>query len=105
MTQGTTTAATAIPVSFHGSAAVKEKFLKRISDHAAAGELRRDKTWNGRYGNLVGGLVHRSDYEYASQELGVPVVLLRLAEHFFENLATDWEQWAISFVHAIPLGA
>ncbi len=92
--------------AYHGDPAIKAKYLARVRAHAAADEIVQGITWGDGKGCAVGCTLHDYRHESYETELGVPIILARLEDRFFEGMKpADAQPWPARFLEAIPVGA
>ncbi len=97
--------------AFHGKPAVKKKYLARVRAHAAADEIISGRYWENGKGCAVGCTLHDPDGGHAGyeKELGIPEVLARLEDRFFETIYTfnpaAAKAWPERFINAPTPGA
>jgi hypothetical protein len=110
-TKNTATAAAPL-LAFHGSEAIKEKYLARVCAHRAADEIRQGYGYwkpdaEGQFrGCAVGCTLHSSDHGAYERELGIPQLLARLEDRLFEGMPAEQAlEWPAQFLNAITPGA
>jgi hypothetical protein len=92
-------------LSFHGKAEIKEQYLTRLRAHAAADEIIKGQYWSGGKGCAVGCTVHSDRHNAYEIELGIPMILARLEDRFFEGMPNkDAKEFPLRFLSAIPVG-
>ena len=92
--------------AFHNDPAIKEKYLKRVREHAAAGRLIQGTGWRNLCRCAVGCTLEAYDHSRYPIELGIPEWLARLEDSTFEGLPReDAMTWPERFLSAIPVGA
>lgn len=92
-------------LSFHGSQAVKDKYLARVKAHMAADHLVRGVGWQGGIGCAVGCTLEAYDHSRYPIELGLPEWLARLEDACFEGMPLENSRtWPLRFLQAIPVG-
>jgi len=92
--------------AYHNDARIKNKYLKRVRDHAAKDDLVKGNYWENGKGCAVGCTIHSSDHSAYETELGIPEVLAWLEDRIFEELPNaDAMLWPERFLSAIRPGA
>jgi hypothetical protein len=96
--------------AFHGSPALKAKYLARVRQHREADELVKGKYWEQGKGCAVGCTLedrYNEDKHMAYEtDLGIPVALARLEDSIFEGLPNAKAMlWPERFLDAIRPGA
>lgn len=93
-------------IAFHGSLAIKEKYLARIRAHVAADELIHGTGWKDGKGCAVGCTLNVYNHVAYEEELGIPMVLAYLEDNLFESMTNgESKTWPERFLQAIPVGA
>jgi hypothetical protein len=93
-------------IAFHGDPAIKEKYLSRVSAHAAADELIQGTGWEDGKGCAVGCTLHRYEHAGFETELGIPEELAYLQDGIFEGLPNgEAKAFPAQFLSAIQPGA
>jgi hypothetical protein len=94
--------------AFHGKAASKAFYVRRMQEHQRADEIIKGTYWTAdKKGCAVGCLVHsRQPHLLFPERLGIPVRVAFLADMLFELGADDWSTaFAVRFIECIPVGA
>jgi hypothetical protein len=97
-------------LSYHSDPNVKEKYLTRVRTHREADRLMQGYGyWLDGKGCAVGCTLeyngNRIHARYET-ELGIPQILARLEDRFFEGLPQEnAREWPERFLSAIPVGA
>src|SRR5579864_7773069 len=85
-----TTTKTKPLLAFHGDTKIKRTYLSRVRAHRKADEIASGFYWEKRgdkmMGCAVGCILHSNRHENAATELGIPPILARLLDRFFESL-------------------
>ena len=93
-------------IAFHGKAAIKKKYLRRIRAHMAADELVKGVYWENGHGCGVGCTIHSNQHENYEPELGIPWQLAVIEDNLFEMLPNAQAMtWPDRFLTAITPGA
>lgn len=111
------------PLSYHGDAAFKRRFVRLTDAHKRADRLQQGhygmgagKEWKGcavacslRSLDKIDGKPERNlldSHSDLSRRLGIPQTLAHLEDRIFEGLKTaDAREWPSRFARAIPVGA
>lgn len=93
--------------AFHGQQSIKDRYLGRVREHRAAGEIvQEDIFWENGRGCAIGCTIHSGDHSRYEEELGVPQVLAHVKDRAFDRLPSeDAQMWPEAFLAAIPVGA
>lgn len=96
-------------ISFHGDAAIKEKYLLRLQAHRIADEIIQGVGYevDGAEvkGCAIGCTLNKYDHKAFETELGIPMVLAKLEDRIFEGLSVDESKdFPSNFLSAIPIG-
>lgn len=73
-------------LAFHNNAAIKERYLERVKQHALADAIVQGVGWENGKGGAIGCTLEGYDHERYPIELGIPVELAHLEEQIFEGL-------------------
>lgn len=93
-------------IAFHGSPAIKEKYLARIRAHVAADELIHGTGWSNGKGCAVGCTLNAYYHAAYETELGIPMILAHLEDNLFEAMHNgESKTWPERFLQGIPVGA
>jgi hypothetical protein len=100
-------------IAYHGDPKLKAKALRVMRGHRKADRLAKGNYWEDGKGCAVGCMIHSldpngnpSDHGRYETILGVPRVLARLEDLFFERLENGKSQaWPERFLEAIEPGA
>lgn len=93
-------------IAFHGSPAIKEKYLARIRAHVAADELIHGTGWKNGKGCAVGCTLNAYDHAAYETELGIPIALAYLEDNLFEAMRNgESKTWPERFLQGIQVGA
>jgi hypothetical protein len=94
-------------VAFHGDLAIKETYLKRVREHAAADQLVQGYGyWKDGKGCAVGCTLHSGSHAAYETELGLPRALAHLEDRIFEGLPVEEARsWPERFLAAARPGA
>lgn len=89
-------------LAYHGKAAIKAKYLKRIRAHAKADEIVQGRYWEDGKGCAVGCTIHSGNHAAYETELGIPVEIAHLEDQIFEGLKNGAAKaWPERFLKAI----
>src|SRR3982751_3087847 len=94
-------------LSYHGDAAVKEKYVSRVKAHYDADDIIQGEYWENGKGCAVGCIVETSDSPHftMSQELGWPLWLCKLTDKLHEGQTNEQsKEWPVKIVNAVPVG-
>ncbi|MBA2612571.1 MAG: hypothetical protein H0U95_11405, partial [Bacteroidetes bacterium] len=92
-------------LSFHGKQEIKDQYLNRLKAHAAADEIIKGQYWDQGKGCAVGCTVHSDQHNAYEKELGIPMILARLEDRFFEGMPNkNAKEFPVRFLSAIPVG-
>lgn len=92
-------------LAFHGTPAIKARYLARVRAHRAADEIVRGVYWSNGRGCAVGCTIHGSDHAAYERELGIPMALARLEDTIHEMLPVGlYQEWPERFLGAIEPG-
>jgi hypothetical protein len=93
-------------IAYHNDHALKASLLAKMAKHREADELVKGVYWSGGKGCAVGCLLESSDHGLYESRFGIPQVLARLEDEFFEGLTNAKAQlWPERFLSAIQPGA
>jgi len=91
--------------SFHNDPKVKDKYLKRLKEHAKADEIIQGTGWEDGKGCAVGCTLENYDHSQYPIELGIPEWLAHLEDSIFEGLTNgDAKAFPVQFLEAMPVG-
>ncbi len=92
-------------LSFHNDPAVKQKYIDRVTAHAAADRLIQGTGWERGKGCAIGCTLEAYDHSRYPVELGLPEWLAHLEDRIFEALPTERAMhWPSEFLAAVPVG-
>ena len=96
-----------VMLAYHGDKKVKAHYLGRVRAHQKADEIVQGYGyWKAGKGCAVGCTLHSGAHAQYPIEMGIPVELAYLEDHFFENLPTDAaKKWPARFLSSIKVGA
>jgi hypothetical protein len=93
-------------MAFHGSQAVKDKYVARVQRHAELDEIIQGTYWQNGKGCAIGCALHSGEHSRYEIELGLPTWLAYLEEGLFERMPeTNAKTFPLRFLQAIPVGA
>ncbi len=103
----TTITATPALLAFHGDAAIKRKYLRRVSTHQKLDQIVQGYGyWKDGKGCAVGCTIHGSTHKAYEKEIGVPEILAHLEDRIFEGLPVSVAKlWPKRFLAALKPGA
>ncbi|GEM_PF-2345839 len=92
--------------AFLGDMEIKKQFILRLKDSVKTGRLKKGIGWTGSEGCAIGCTLYKYNSQAFETELGIPAVLARLEDYYYENLdAPLFEDWPVRFLDAIEPGA
>jgi len=93
-------------IAYHGSEAIKAKYLARVRLHREADEIIHGFYWKDGKGCAVGCTIHSGSHAAYETELGIPQAIARLEDGIFEGLSNgDAKLFPEQFLTAINVGA
>jgi len=93
-------------IAYHGSEAIKAKYLARLRGHFEADEIAKGYYRKKGKGCAVGCTIHSSDHSAYETELGIPQAIARLEDGIFEGLSNgDAKLFPEQLLSAINIGA
>lgn len=91
--------------AFHGSDAIKQKYVNRVKAHQVLDQIIHGTYWEDGRGCAVGCTIHSSDHNAYETELGIPAWMGYLEDTLFENMSHSKSlDWPRKFLEAIPVG-
>jgi hypothetical protein len=92
--------------AFHGSEAIKAKYIARVQKHQEMDEIIQGQYWEHGKGCAVGCTIHHYEHSQYEVELGIPRQLAYLQDRLFEGMTNeDAKLFPLAFLQAIPVGA
>jgi len=92
--------------AFHGSAAIKEKYVARVKAHAEADKIVKGQYWGNGKGCAVGCTIEGDEHSRYETELGIPVAIAHVEDYLFEIMPNeDAMKFPLRLLEAIPVGA
>jgi len=92
--------------AFHGSVAIKEKYVARVKAHAEADKIVKGKYWENGKGCAVGCTIEGTEHSRYETELGIPAAIAHVEDYLFETMPNeDAVKFPLRLLEAIPVGA
>ena len=99
-------------LAYHNDPSIKAKLLAALEDHATNDRLLKGHYWENGKGCAVGCTLYSfgekvtSDHSAYERLFGIPQIIARLEDCFFERLKNgESQKWPIRFSEAIKPGA
>lgn len=91
--------------TFHNDPKIKEKYLKRLKQHAEADNIIQGIGWENGKGCAVGCTLENYGHGQYEIELGIPEWLAHLEDRVFEGLdAEQAKRFPVDFLESVPIG-
>jgi hypothetical protein len=92
--------------AFHGDPAIKDKYVARVRQHAAADAIVKGQYWENGKGCAVGCTIEGSEHARYETELGIPEAIARVEDYLFERMPNeDAKTFPLRLLESIPVGA
>jgi len=91
--------------AFLGSEKVKEKYVKRLTEHYDRDEIIHGVYWENGKGCAVGCIIHSHNHKSFETQLGIPEWFARLLDTLFEGMINiDAKKFPLLLLKSIPVG-